>query len=145
MLEKIEVLGAGDGLNTVSHAELAEDVVIVGFDCANDEEEFFGDFLVGQPLREQAENGKGDIVVVPGTAVEFLTLNFSDPNTEVDGQKSQWQTPHPFLSDPAVREALALGIDRQSISERLYFGPPGEPPTSNILLGIAGATSPNTT
>ena len=84
-------------------------------------------------------------MVIPGTAVEYLTLNFSDPNKEVDGQRSQWQTPHPFLTDKAVREALALGIDRQSISEQLYFGPPGEPPTSNILLGIAGATSPNTT
>ncbi len=96
-------------------------------------------------LRKQAEGGEGDIVVIPGTAVEYLTLNFSDPNKEVDGQRSQWQTPHPFLTDKAVREALALGIDRQSISEQLYFGPPGEPPTSNILLGIAGATSPNTT
>lgn len=92
-----------------------------------------------------AEGGAGDLVIIPGTAVEFLTLNFSDPNKEVDGQRSQWQTPNPTLSDKAVRQALALGVDRQSISENLYFGPPGEPPASNILLGIAGATSPNTT
>ena len=50
-----------------------------------------------------------------------------------------------MLSDKAVRQALALGVDRQAISENFYFGPPGEPPASNILLGIAGATSPNTT
>jgi peptide/nickel transport system substrate-binding protein len=98
-----------------------------------------------QILNELAEGGKGDLVIIPGTAVEFLTLNFSDPNTEVDGQRSQWQTPNPTLSDKAVRQALALGVDRQSISENFYFGPPGEPPASNILLGIAGATSPNTT
>ena len=96
-------------------------------------------------LNGLAEGGTGDLVVIPGTAVEFLTLNFSDPNKEVDGQRSQWQTPNPILSDKAVRQALALGVDRQSISENLYFGPPGEPPASNILLGIAGATSPNTT
>jgi peptide/nickel transport system substrate-binding protein len=98
-----------------------------------------------QVLRGMAEGGKGDLVIIPGTAVEFLTLNFSDPNKEVDGQRSQWQTPNPTLGDKAVRQALALGVDRQSISENLYFGPPGEPPASNILLGIAGATSPNTT
>ncbi|MCC6315801.1 MAG: peptide ABC transporter substrate-binding protein [Thermomicrobiales bacterium] len=95
-------------------------------------------------LREMGEGGKGDLVIVPGTAVEFIALNFSDPNKVVDGQRSQWQTPNPVLSDKAVRQAMALGVDRQSISENLYFGPPGEPPTSNILVGIAGATSPNT-
>ncbi len=96
-------------------------------------------------LRSFEGEGKGNLVIVPGTAVEFLTLNFSDPNKEVDGQKSEWQTPNPVLGDKAVRQALALGIDRQTISEQFYFGAPGEPPASNILLGIAGATSPNTT
>ncbi|HEX5500510.1 MAG TPA: peptide ABC transporter substrate-binding protein, partial [Thermomicrobiales bacterium] len=96
-------------------------------------------------LKPEAEGGKGDLVIVPGTGVEFLALNFSDPNKEVDGQRSQWQTPNPVLSDKAVRQALATSIDRQAISENFYFGPPGEPPTSNILLGIKGATSPNTT
>jgi len=96
-------------------------------------------------LRQFVETGQGDLEIIPGTAVEFLTLNFSDPNKEVDGQRSQWQTPNPVLSDKAVRQALALGVDRQTISEQFYFGPPGEPPASNILLGIASATSPNTT
>jgi peptide/nickel transport system substrate-binding protein len=96
-------------------------------------------------LRTFEAGGKGNLVIVPGTAVEFLTLNFSDPHTEVDGQRSQWQTPNPVLGDKAVRQALALGVDRQAISEEFYFGPPGEPPASNILLGIAGATSPHTT
>jgi peptide/nickel transport system substrate-binding protein len=96
-------------------------------------------------LEEMLEDGQGDLVIIPGTAVEFLTLNFSDPNKEVDGQRSQWQTPNPVLSDQAVRQAMALGVDRLAISENFYFGPPGEPPASNILLGIPGATSPNTT
>ena len=95
-------------------------------------------------LKPMAEGGKGDLVIVPGTGVEFLAMNFSDPNKEVDGQKSQWQTPNPTLGDKAVRQAIALGIDRKAISENFYFGEPGEPPTSNILLGIAGATSTNT-
>lgn len=95
-------------------------------------------------LEGMLEGGMGQLVVVPGTAVEWIALNFSDPNTEVDGQRSQWQTPHPFLSDPVVRQALALGVDRLAISENFYAGPPGEPPTSNVLVGIPAYESPNT-
>ena len=87
--------------------------------------------------------GKGDLVIIPGTAVEFLTLNFSDPNKEVDGQRSQWQTPHPVPQPTrrCARRWRSASTARRSRSN-LYFGPPGEPPASNILLGIAGATSP---
>jgi peptide/nickel transport system substrate-binding protein len=95
-------------------------------------------------LDELQIDGAGDLVVEPGTAVEWIALNFSDPNTEVDGQRSQWQTPHPFLSDHAVRQAMALAVPRQEISENLYSGPPGEPPASNVLVGIPAYESPNT-
>jgi peptide/nickel transport system substrate-binding protein len=95
-------------------------------------------------LEGMLQDAKGQLVVVPGTSVEWISLNFSDPNMEVDGQRSHWQTPHPFLTDRAVRDALALGVDRQAISEHLYAGPPGEPPTSNILVGVPAYESPST-
>jgi peptide/nickel transport system substrate-binding protein len=95
-------------------------------------------------LNNLAKGGKGDLVIVPGTAVEWVAFNFSDPNKVVDGQRSYWKQPHPFLSDKAVRQALALGVDRQSISEQFYSGPPGEPPTSNVLVGIPKYESHNT-
>jgi peptide/nickel transport system substrate-binding protein len=96
-------------------------------------------------LNQYAGSGKGDLVITPGNSVEWVAFNFSDPNKTVDDQRSYWQQPHPFLSDPAVRQALALGVDRQSISDQLYFGSEGEPPTSNVLLGVPAYTSPNTT
>jgi peptide/nickel transport system substrate-binding protein len=96
-------------------------------------------------LNQFTESGKGDLVITPGNSVEWVAFNFSDPNKTVDDQRSYWQQPHPFLSDPAVRQALALGVDRQSISDQLYFGSEGEPPTSNVLLGVPAYTSPNTT
>jgi peptide/nickel transport system substrate-binding protein len=97
-------------------------------------------------LKHMAENSdKGDLVLHAGTGVEWIAFNFSDPNKEVDGQRSQWQTPNPVLSDKAVRQALNLAIDRQSISENLYFGPPNEPPGRNVLTGIPIYESPNTT
>ncbi|MGH2558351.1 MAG: peptide ABC transporter substrate-binding protein [Thermomicrobiales bacterium] len=97
-----------------------------------------------QVLAQMAEAGQGALVTVAGTSVERLLINFSDPNTEVNGQRSQKDTPHPFLSDLAVRQALAASCDRQTMSEQFYEGEPGEPPGVNILTGIPVLESPNT-
>lgn len=95
-------------------------------------------------LNEMVAKGKGQHIVVPGTTVERLAINFSDPNKEVDGQRSEMHTPHPFLTDPAVRQALAYATDRETVSSQFYAGAPGEPPTANILVGIGALESPNT-
>jgi peptide/nickel transport system substrate-binding protein len=95
-----------------------------------------------QILNQLAAGGKGKLYVVPGTSVERVLINFSDPNTEVNGQRSEVNTPHPSLSDPAVRQALSLGADRQTMSEQFYGQ--GEPPAKNILTGIPSMESPNT-
>ena len=84
----------------------------------------------------------GHLVVAAGTTVERLHLNFSDPEKEVDGQRSEMNTPHPFLTDPAVREAINVAIPRDRIATSLYGE--GQPPTSNILVGIEMFESPNT-
>jgi peptide/nickel transport system substrate-binding protein len=95
-----------------------------------------------QVLNQMVQEGdKGDVIVVPGTSVEWITLNFSDPTKEVDGQKSQWQTPHPFLTDKTVRQALTVAVPRDTISTQFYSGPPDEPPTADVLVGIPQYTS----
>jgi peptide/nickel transport system substrate-binding protein len=96
-------------------------------------------------INDMLGNGKGQHVVVPGTSLERIDLNFSDPNTDVDGQRSQKDTPHPFLTDPAVRQALTLATDRDTISTQLYAGAPGEPGAGNVLVGIPAFASPNNT
>ena len=93
-------------------------------------------------LDELAAGGAGQIVSVAGANVEFLFLNFADPNKEVDGERAQWQTPHPFLTDLAVRRAINLGADRATIAEQFYGQ--GANPTANILVGIPAYESPNT-
>ena len=50
--------------------------------------------------------GKGTVIAAPPTNVERLNFNFTDPNTEVDGERSSLQVPHPFLTDIAVRQAF---------------------------------------
>ena len=94
---------------------------------------------------EAALGDQGAVYGPPGTGVEKIQFNFSDPNTEVDGQRSQKDTPHPFLTDKAVRQAINLGINRQVLSDNLYAGEPSEPPGRNILAGMGIYESPNTT
>jgi peptide/nickel transport system substrate-binding protein len=96
-------------------------------------------------MNDMLAAGNGKWHVAPGTSVERILINFSDPNTEVDGQRSEMNTPHPILSDLAVRQALNLAADRDTMSTQFYAGPPGEPPTANILVGIPAYDSPNTT
>jgi peptide/nickel transport system substrate-binding protein len=86
--------------------------------------------------------GGGSYHTFPGVLVEMLSLNFSDPRTEVNGEVSQKDTPHPILSDPEVRKALNLGIPRDVIATRFYGE--GQPPTANVLTGLESFESPNT-
>jgi peptide/nickel transport system substrate-binding protein len=64
--------------------------------------------------------GKGRANIIPGGDIEFIQFNFTDPWTEVDGERSSIKTKHPILTDPDVREAIALLVDRASIQQFIY-------------------------
>src|SRR6266850_6489804 len=67
---------------------------------------------------EQGGRGKADITV--GGNIEHIQLNNTDPWKDVDGERSSLKTKHPFLTDPAVRQALNLLVDRASVQEQIY-------------------------
>ena len=94
-------------------------------------------------LRRIEQGGKGRVLVVPGSGVSFIQCNQSDPWTEVDGERSNPKTSHPFLSDQAVRTALSLLVDRVAIQENL-IGRTGRV-TANFLNAPERFRSPNTT
>ena len=71
-------------------------------------------------LQRLETGGKGRVSVGFGGRILHIALNQSDPWTEVDGERSSIKTTHPFLTDPAVRGALALLVDRASIQEQIY-------------------------
>jgi peptide/nickel transport system substrate-binding protein len=87
--------------------------------------------------------GKGRTLFVQGANVEHIQINFTDPWTEVDGERSSIQTAHPTLSDPNVRHALALLVDRGSMQKHIY-GRSGRA-TANYLNGPPRFVSTNTT
>ncbi len=95
-----------------------------------------------EALGEVSEDSPGILESIVGTSVERIHFNFSDPNLEVDGQRSEMNTPHPFLTDPAVREALNLAVPRQLISDEFYGLAARTSP--NILTGLEVTESPNT-
>jgi peptide/nickel transport system substrate-binding protein len=93
-------------------------------------------------LRRMEQGGKGRTDIAPAAGIEHLLCNFSDPWTEVDGERGSAKSAHPFLTDPAVRQALSLLIDRASIQEQLY-GRQGQA-TANYLNAPSRFRSPNT-
>ena len=93
-------------------------------------------------LKRLEQGGKGRVIFAPSNAVEHVLCNFADPWTEVDGERSSPKTRHPTLSDPAVREALNLLVDRASIQEYVYGR--GGTPTRNFLNNPQRFRSPNT-
>ena len=71
-------------------------------------------------LKRMEQGGKGKASIVAGGNIEHIQLNNTDPWKEVDGERSSAKTTHPFLGDPAVRQALNLLVDRAAVQEQIY-------------------------
>ena len=93
-------------------------------------------------LRRLEQGGKGRAEIIPTGGIEHIQCNFTDPNREVDGERSSLKTTHPTLSDPAVRQALGVLVDRASIHEQIYGR--GGQATANYLNAPSKYYSRNT-
>ena len=88
------------------------------------------------------KGGKGKTAYATGGDIEFIMINWTDPNVEIDGERSSIKTKHPLLSDPAVRKALSLLVDRDAVQKHIY-GRAGRT-TANYLNGPEKFVSKNT-
>ncbi len=128
--DKVELKGGGDAVS-------AARAVIQSGDY-----DYAWNLQVEDTILKQLETGgKGVVGFRDGGGVEYITINFTDPNKEIDGERSSLAAPHPFLSDPKVRQALALACDRQTVAASLY-GRAGEAAT-NILYDPLPVRSKN--
>ncbi|MSP35059.1 MAG: peptide ABC transporter substrate-binding protein [Limnohabitans sp.] len=66
------------------------------------------------------QGGKGKTTITPGGNIEFIQLNMTDPWTETDGERSHPKSKHPILSEFAVRQAISLVVDRDSVQKFIY-------------------------
>lgn len=94
-------------------------------------------------MRRLENDGKGSVISVFGSRIEHIQVNFTDPWTEVDGERSSLKTKHPLLSDQAVRDALNLLVNRGSI-EKFIYGRAGTA-TANFLTAPERFCSKTTT
>ncbi len=92
-------------------------------------------------LKQLEQNGKGTVQFENGGGIERILVNFTDPNKEVDGERSSVKAPHPFQTDAKVRQAYSLLCDRASIVTAIY-GRTGEA-TANVLIDPEQVRSPN--
>jgi peptide/nickel transport system substrate-binding protein len=93
-------------------------------------------------LRRLEQAGRGRIELFPTGGIEHIQCNFTDPWKDVDGERSSIKTTHPTLSDPGVRQALNLLIDRAAVQEQIY-GRQGQT-TANFLNAPSRFYSKNT-
>jgi peptide/nickel transport system substrate-binding protein len=69
---------------------------------------------------EKDADAKGRVEIFESGNIEHIELNTTDPWTEIDGERSSLKTKHPLFSDPAVRKALALLVDRAAVQAHIY-------------------------
>jgi len=107
--DTIEIKGGGDAVSA------ARAVLQTG------EYDFAWNMQVEDEILQKLEvGGQGKVSFVPTGGVEFIALNVTDPAVEVDGERSSIKTKHPLFSDPAVRKAINLLIDRASVQKFIY-------------------------
>ena len=78
---------------------------------------------------EGGQGAKGRVDFMTSGSAELLFLNHADPAVETEGERASPKSSHPLLSDPAVRQALGLLVDRASVQRYIY--------------GRAGVATPN--
>jgi peptide/nickel transport system substrate-binding protein len=129
--DTLEVKGGGDAVSA------ARAVLQTG------EYDYGYNMLVEDEILLKLESaGKGKVSIIETGAVEFMMLNATDPAVEVDGERASLKTKHPLFSDPAVRQAINLLIDRASI-EKFIYGRTGSA-TANFLNSPERVRSKNT-
>jgi peptide/nickel transport system substrate-binding protein len=109
--DSVEMKGGGDAVSA------ARAVIQTG------EYDFAWNLQVEDDILKRLEatpDAKGQVQIVPTGAVEQILLNHTDPWTEVDGERSSIKSTHPLLSDPAVRQALSMLVDKNSVQKYIY-------------------------
>jgi peptide/nickel transport system substrate-binding protein len=129
--DSVEMKGGGDAVSA------ARAVIQTG------EYDYAWNIQVEDEVLLRMENGgKGKTIYAAGADIETIFINLSDPNIEVDGERSSIKTKHPILSDPSVRKALAKLINRDAVQNVIY-GRAGRT-TANFFNGLPQFVSTNT-
>ena len=129
--DALELKGGGDALSA------ARAVLQTG------EYDFAWNLQVEDEILKRLEaTGKGKVQILGGSDVEFVLLSVVDPWKETDGERGSVKSRHAAFSDKALRDAMALLVDRRGVQEFIY-GRTGVA-TANFLNNPPRVRSPNT-
>jgi len=120
---KVEMKGGGDAATAVKAVQTGQ-------------ADYAWNPQVAPEILKQLTDSGAVLDVIPGASTEKIYVNFSDPSTEIDGEKSSPKSKSPFWTDKNVRQALALSIDREAMAKNLY-GPAGAS-TNTVIPTIWG-------
>jgi len=82
--------------------------------------------IAPEVLAQMEAAGKGKVVSAFGTLTERIMTNLTNPSSSLpEGERATVAHPHPFLTDPNVRKALSIAIDRELLAE-VGYGPAGK-------------------
>ena len=86
--------------------------------------------------------GQGKTIYAVGPDLQTIFVNLSDPNIEVNGERSSIKAKHPVLSDPRMRKALSMLVNRDAI-QKVIYGRAGRT-TANFFNKLPKFVSNNT-
>lgn len=95
--------------------------------------------LAPDVIAKMQEGGKGTPVAGFGPLVERIMVNNTNPDPALGPNERSVIRPHPSLSDPAVRKAMSLAIDRPLLVE-VGYGQAGKV-TCNLVPAPAAVNS----
>jgi len=106
--DRLQIKGGGDAVSA------ARAVLQTG-------EYDFGYYILAEEdvLKRIEQGGKGKLLTVPGSGVNHIQCNQTDPGREAEAERASLGVAHPCLTEPAVRTALSLLVDRASIQDHL--------------------------
>jgi len=107
--DRVEVKGGGEALSA-ARAVLQTGEFDYAWNLAAEDE----------ILKRLEATGKGKLVFLEGSDIEFVSLNVTDPWNEVDGERASAKSKHPAFSDKAVRQAMGMLIDRKGVQDFIY-------------------------
>jgi peptide/nickel transport system substrate-binding protein len=128
--DRVEVKGGGEALSA-ARAVLQTGEFDFAWNLAAEDE----------ILKRLEATGKGKLVFLEGSDIEFVSLQVTDPWNEVDGERASVKSKHPVFSDKAVRQAMALLVDRKGVQDFIYGR--GGIATANFLNNPPRYRSPN--
>ncbi len=128
--DALELKGGGDALSA-ARAVLQTGEIDFAWNLAVEDE----------ILKRLETSGKGKLVFLEGSDIEFVSLNCTDPWTEVEGERAHPKSKHPAFQDKAVRQAMGLLVDRKGVQDFIYGR--GAIATANFLNNPPRFRSPN--